>query len=93
MDTTAGSLASREANRGGPASERLLTRENWIVRLAPDGLPGLTSDTLESRFDHERTVKALFGNATRKGRAISPVPKLWISDDGRGWRPLVIKSP
>jgi hypothetical protein len=42
MDTTAGSRASREANRRGAASQRLLTRENWIVRLASDGRPGLT---------------------------------------------------
>jgi hypothetical protein len=92
MDTTAGSRASRDANRGGPASERLLTRENWIVRLASDGLPGLTSDTVESWFDHERTLKVLFGNATRKRRAISPAPLLWIGDDGRAWNPLIIKS-
>jgi hypothetical protein len=92
MDTTAGSRASREANRGGPTSERLLTRENLIVRLASGGRPGLISNTRDSWFDHERTLKILFENATRKRRAISPVALLWIGDDGRGWKPLIIKS-
>jgi hypothetical protein len=92
MDTIAETRPFREANRRGPASERLLTHEDEIVRLASDGNPALTFDILEGRFSCELTLRSLFFNITQKGRAISPVPKLWIGDDEHGWKPTVIKS-
>jgi hypothetical protein len=81
LDTTAETRAFREANRGGAASERPLTHEHEIVRLPSDGNATLTFDVLESRLGYEWTVKFPFFNTTRKGRAISPVPRLWRGDD------------
>jgi hypothetical protein len=69
----------------------LLTHEDEIVRLASDGNQELTFDILERRFSYEHTVRSLFFNSTKKGRAISAVPRLWVGDDEHGWKPVVIK--